>query len=81
MDIKGYFDNIPHEPLMQLVRERIADGKVLDLIEAFLKQKIEEKGIITEPERGSPQGGIICQQFWEEEWLAVSAALRLPPAG
>jgi RNA-directed DNA polymerase len=33
LDIKGYFDNIPHEALLTLVKERIADGKVLGLIE------------------------------------------------
>jgi RNA-directed DNA polymerase len=42
VDIKGYFDNIPHAPLMKLVKERIADGKVLGLIEAFLRQPVEE---------------------------------------
>ncbi len=31
IDIKGYFDAIPHAPLMQLVKEHIADGRVLEL--------------------------------------------------
>ena len=60
MDIKGYFDNIPHAPLMRLVKERIADGKVLDLIESCLKQPIAEEGKEAEiPDKGSPQGGVI----------------------
>ena len=59
VDIKGYFDNIPHEALMELVKERVADGKVLGLIEAFLKQGVLEEGIVTDPITGSPQGGII----------------------
>ena len=59
VDIKGYFDNIPHGKLMDLVRERIAEGKVLGLIEAFLKQGVLEDGIIIDPVAGSPQGGII----------------------
>lgn len=59
VDIKGYFDNIPHEALMGLVKDRIADGKVLDMIEKFLKQGVLEEGVITDSETGSPQGGII----------------------
>jgi RNA-directed DNA polymerase len=60
VDIKGYFDNIPHAPLMALVKERIADGKVLDLIEGFLKQPVQEEGKEMEtPDKGSPQGGVI----------------------
>lgn len=59
VDIKGYFDNIPHEALMELVKERISDGRVLKLIEMFLKQGVLEEGIEIEPEKGSPQGGVI----------------------
>jgi RNA-directed DNA polymerase len=59
VDIKGYFDNIPHDKLMALVRERIADGKVLGMIEKFLKAGVLEEGVVTDPETGSPQGGII----------------------
>ena len=59
VDIKGYFDNIAHAPLMELVKDRIADGKVLSLIEKFLKQGVLEEGVITDSEIGSPQGGII----------------------
>lgn len=59
VDIKGYFDAIPHAPLMQLVKERIADGRVLELIEAFLKQGVMSEGIEVESQQGSPQGGVI----------------------
>ena len=59
VDIKGYFDNIPHEALLTLVKERISDGKVLDLIEKFLRQGVLEEGIELESEKGSPQGGVI----------------------
>ena len=58
IDIKGYFDNIPHAALLTLVKERITDGKVLGLIEQFLKQGVLEEGMEIEPEKGSPQGGI-----------------------
>jgi len=59
VDIKGYFDSIPHEALMKQVAERISDGRVLALIEKFLKQGVLEEGIEIEPETGSPQGGVI----------------------
>jgi RNA-directed DNA polymerase len=62
VDIKGYFDNISHKRLMALVGERIADGRVLELIEKFLKQKIMSPlGWIEakEHEAGTPQGGVI----------------------
>jgi len=59
VDIKGYFDNIPHEALMKLVAERISDGRVLGLVEMFLKQGVLNNGMEIEPEKGSPQGGVI----------------------
>jgi RNA-directed DNA polymerase len=62
VDIKGYFDSIPHPRLMELVGERIADGRMLKLIESFLKQGImEDMGKIEPEEReeGTPQGGVI----------------------
>ncbi|MBP7951614.1 MAG: hypothetical protein KA004_18375 [Verrucomicrobiales bacterium] len=62
VDIKGYFDTIPHDRLMALVRERIADGRVLGLIEGFLKQGvIEETDWHEAKEEGTPQGGVICR--------------------
>jgi RNA-directed DNA polymerase len=60
VDIKGYFDAIPHDRLMALVRERIADGRVLGLIEGFLKQGvIEGTDWHKAKEEGTPQGGVI----------------------
>jgi RNA-directed DNA polymerase len=62
VDIKGYFDSIPHDRLMGLVQERIADGRVLELLESFLQQGImSEAGAIEKEhnEEGTPQGGVI----------------------
>ena len=60
VDIKGYFDTIPHDRLMALVRERIADGRVLGLLEGFLKQGVIEGMDWQEAkEEGTPQGGVI----------------------
>ena len=45
--------------VMSRVRARIADGRVLDLFEAFLKAGISENNVITVPTEGTPQGGVI----------------------
>ena len=58
-DLKSYFDLIPHDRLMERVKERIADSRVLQLIEAFLKQRVLETTKGWTPERGSPQGAVI----------------------
>lgn len=59
VDIKGYFDNIPHDKLRAKIRERIADGRVLAMLEQFLTSGVLEEGVIVDPVAGSPQGGIV----------------------
>lgn len=59
-DIKGYFDNIPQDKLLEAVRKRIVDGRVLELIEAYLKQGVMESGKGWQPtEKGTPQGAVL----------------------
>jgi len=59
-DIKGYFDNIPHDKMMSRVGEKVADSRVLGLIEKFLKQGVMESGKGWTPtETGTPQGAVI----------------------
>lgn len=58
-DIKGYFDAIPHEKLMDRVKDKISDGKVLGLVEGFLKQDIMENLERWTPTGGTPQGAVI----------------------
>jgi group II intron reverse transcriptase/maturase len=58
-DIASFFDRISHDVVMSRVRARIADGRVLDLIEAFLKAGVSEAGVVTVPTEGCPQGGVI----------------------
>ena len=58
-DIKSYFDTIPHGSLLTDIGGYIADGRVLELIEAFLKQEILEDMALWTPEKGSPQGAVI----------------------
>ena len=58
-DLKSYFDTIPHGPLMDRVRERIADGRVLTLIESFLTAGIMDGLKEWTPEAGAPQGAVL----------------------
>ena len=59
-DLKGYFDSIPQDRLMARIEEKISDGRILGLIEAFLKQGVMESGKGWQPtERGAPQGAVL----------------------
>jgi RNA-directed DNA polymerase len=59
-DLQSYFDTIPHERLLALVKERVADGRVLALVESFLRAGVLEESQGWQPtERGTPQGGVI----------------------
>ncbi len=62
-DLQSYFDTIPHDKLMERIRERIADGEVLTLIEQFLKAKIMEECKEWIPEGGAPQGAVLSPLF------------------
>jgi RNA-directed DNA polymerase len=58
-DLKSYFDTIPHGPLMDRMRERIADRRVLTLIESFLTAGIMDGLKEWVPEAGAPQGAVL----------------------
>jgi len=59
-DIKGYFDSIPHERLIALVAQRVSDGRVLGLVESFLRAGVLNELREWEPtEAGTPQGAVI----------------------
>lgn len=59
IDIKGFFDNIPHDIILTMLRSEIADGNILDIIETFLRCGVEENNVITPTKAGVPQGGVI----------------------
>jgi RNA-directed DNA polymerase len=58
-DLKSYFDTIPHDQLMQRVRARVADGRVLALVKAYLDQRVLEGLREWKPTMGTPQGAVL----------------------
>jgi RNA-directed DNA polymerase len=58
-DIKGFFDNVNHDKLMELIRIRIVDTTLLDLIEEFLKAGYIDEGMLVRTDIGTPQGSIL----------------------
>jgi len=58
-DLKSYFDTILHAQLMERVKEKVSDGRVLELIEGFLKQDIIKEMERWTPRGGTPQGAVI----------------------
>lgn len=59
VDIKGFFDNIPHNLIMESISARISDGNILRLINKFLNSGVMEEGKLTPTVKGTCQGGVI----------------------
>ena len=82
IDIKGYFDTIPHERLMELIKERVADGRVLKLIEAYLKTGVMETMKSWKAEKGTPQGAVISPLLANIylnplDWIVAQSGLEM----
>jgi len=58
-DLKSYFDTIPKDRLLALVAGKVADGRILALVQAYLEQSVLEDGLLWTPEQGTPQGAVI----------------------
>jgi len=59
-DIKGLFDHVSHAHLVRFLEHRIADPRLLRIVQRFLKAGIMEDGVYTASgEEGTPQGGLV----------------------
>jgi RNA-directed DNA polymerase len=58
-DLKGYFDTIPKDRLLEIVQQSISDRRLLGLIKQFLDQGIFEDLRTWTPETGVPQGAVL----------------------
>jgi len=58
-DIKGFFDNVSHEQLMDFIQIRVKDRSLLTLIEKFLKAGYIDDGMLIQTDKGTPQGSIL----------------------
>lgn len=67
-DLKGYFDTIPHAPLMEHVKEKVSDGQVLNLVLAFLKQQGMDGMKSWTAEGGTPQGAVLSPLLSNLYW-------------
>lgn len=80
-DIKGFFDNIPHEVIMAGVAAEVADGNILRIVERFLKAGVMEDGVRSPTLMGTPQGGVISPLLANIalnslDWLLDAAGFR-----
>lgn len=58
-DVSGFFDNINHALLREIIKQRVNDGGILKLIGKWLNAGVMEEGKLDRPESGTPQGGVI----------------------
>lgn len=58
-DIKGFFDNVAHDLLMEFLKIRIKDRTMLELIEKFLKAGYVDSDLLVTSDNGTPQGSIL----------------------
>jgi retron-type reverse transcriptase len=59
VDVRKFFDTLGHSHLRTLIQRRVRDGVLLRLIGKWLNAGVLEEGVLSYPETGSPQGGVV----------------------
>jgi len=84
VDIRRFFDTLDHAHLRTLLRRRVRDGVVLRLIGKWLNAGVLEDGVLTTPDEGTPQGGVISPllaniylHYVLDEWFRAEVQPRL----
>ena len=70
-DIRGFFDNLSHEWLLTFVQHRVADRRILRLIQKWLKAGVMEEGEWKDTTMGTPQGSVITPLTQKVTWVAA----------
>ena len=84
VDLRKFFDTIDHGHLREFLKRRVRDGVILRLIGKWLNAGVLEDGVLTTPEHGTPQGGVISPllanivlHYVLDEWFAKEVRPRL----
>jgi group II intron reverse transcriptase/maturase len=84
IDIRKYFEAIPHDRLREVIRQRVIDGVLIRLIGKWLNAGVLEDGVLSSPESGTPQGGVISPLLANiflhtvlDEWFEREVVSRL----
>jgi len=87
IDIRKYFDTIPHPHLRTFLDQRVTDGVIRRMIDKWLKAGVVEDGLLRHMTEGSPQGGVVSPCLSNvflhhvlDEWFATEVAPRLKGA-
>lgn len=84
VDLRKFFDTIDHGHLREFLERRVRDGVILRLIGKWLNAGVLEAGVLTTPEHGTPQGGVISPllanlflHYVLDEWFTKEVRPRL----
>jgi group II intron reverse transcriptase/maturase len=83
-DVSGCFDNLDHGLLRAFIKQRVNDGGILRLIGKWLNAGVLEEGILSYPDKGTPQGGVVSPMLANiflhhvlDEWFVKEVKPRM----